>query len=107
MQTIHNTHPISVRNNDGIHDTSLANQLLQTAVAAFQNFRNRRKIKHMLDLSPHLLDDIGLTRSDIVDAIGSSRFQNPSDVLNARRATRIAELTSDIVGHRKVTEKRR
>jgi uncharacterized protein YjiS (DUF1127 family) len=101
MQTIHNTHPISVRKNDGVHDTSLINQLLQASVSAFRKFQNRRKLKHMLDLSPHLLNDIGLTRSDVVDAIGSSRFQNPTDVLNARRAARITELTDKIYGHRK------
>jgi len=62
MQTIHNTHPITVRKHDGIHDTSLISQLLKTTAATFRRFASRRKIKHMLDLSPHLLDDIGLTR---------------------------------------------
>ena len=100
MQTIHNTHPITVRKHDGIHDTSLISQLLKTTAATFRRFASRRKIKHMLDLSPHLLDDIGLTRADVIDAIGSSRFQNPTDVLNARRAARIAELTANIYGRK-------
>ena len=100
MQTIHNTHPISIRKNDAVHDTSLINQLTQAAVAVFRKHQNRRKLKHMLDLSPQLLDDIGLTRSDVVDAISSSRFHNPTDVLNARRAKRIAELTADIYGRK-------
>ena len=98
MQTIHNTHPVAVRKHDGIHDVSLAGQFLKAIAAAFRRFNNRRKIKHMLDLSPHMLRDIGLTHSDVVDAIGASRHQNPSDVLNARRAARIAELTANICG---------
>lgn len=100
MQTIHNTHPIAVRKHDGIHDVSLIGQILRAAAATFHRFRNRRKIRHMLDLSPHLLDDIGLTRSDVAAAIGSGRSENPADVLNARRAARIAELTANMNGRR-------
>ena len=64
--------------------------LFQRTAEAFTRFSNRRKTRRMLDLSPHLLNDIGLTRDDVMDALTSPG--DPADILNARRQARCAEI---------------
>jgi uncharacterized protein YjiS (DUF1127 family) len=64
--------------------------LIQRAAEAFHRFANRRKTRRMLDLSPQLLDDIGLSRADVMDALTGD--QDPAAVLTARRRARCAEL---------------
>ena len=88
MQTIYNTHPIAVRKHDDINDTSLVAQLLKAIAAPYRRMRNRHKIKKMLDLSPQLLEDIGLSYSDVAEALNTG---DPAATLNTRRSARIAQ----------------
>ncbi len=94
MTIYHNTHPIADRDHAATDGVSIIEQVLQAIARAFRRFYNRRKVRRMLDLSPHLLDDIGLTHTDVVDAVCTGRGDDPIELLNARRRERIAELTA-------------
>lgn len=54
--------------------------------------KNRRKIEAMANLSPHLLDDIGLTCWDIDDALSAGQGMDPVTLLKVRRKANIAEM---------------
>ena len=45
---------------------------------------NRRDVTRMLDLDDRMLKDIGLTRNDVLGALGSRLAQDPSVLLRRR-----------------------
>ncbi|MBA5778352.1 DUF1127 domain-containing protein [Stappia sp. F7233] len=62
---------------------------------AWKAQRNRREIRQLLEFDDHMLADIGLSRSDVVFAVLSDRFDDPSGRLvrtrnEARDAARTA-----------------
>lgn len=53
--------------------------------------RNRREIRQLLEFDDHMLADIGLSRSDVVYAVLSDRFDDPSGrLVRTRNETRDA-----------------
>ena len=50
--------------------------------------RNRRDAIRLAELDPHMLADIGLTRSDLRDAYSEPLWRDPTDVLASRAAER-------------------
>ncbi len=68
--------------------TAVLKTVLSPVAAYLKRQKNRREVEAMLDLNPHLLRDIGLTRGDVADAAGANA--DPAAVLNARRAERLA-----------------
>ncbi|WP_419909466.1 DUF1127 domain-containing protein [Hoeflea sp.] len=45
---------------------------------AFARYNNRRDVRSMQDLSDHLLEDIGLTRDDLSQALRGGPLEDPS-----------------------------
>ncbi len=99
MQTTHNIPNIRPTRAGESVVTTLCIRALQSIARTARRWNNRRKVSAMLDLSPHLLNDIGLSRTDVIDAIGSVGSQDPVEVLNARRVARCAEMTA-MRGHK-------
>ena len=51
--------------------------------------RHRRDIELLRGFDDHMLADIGLTRTDLQDAIAEPQWRDPTALLNARRHERV------------------
>ena len=92
MQITQNISHVNTENFAATQAATVVKRTIKSIAATARRMNSRRKLKLMLDLSPHLLDDIGLSRSDVADALTAGHSQDPVELLNARRATRCAEL---------------
>ena len=100
MQTVRHTHPIANREYAVDSAPSIIRQVLGFITEQLHKIQTRHRIKQMLDLKPHLLDDIGLTHHDVVDALTAGRGVDPVDVLETRRAERLADVRNDLLRRR-------
>lgn len=58
---------------------------------AWTAWQNRREIRHLLEFDDHMLADIGLNRSDVLAAMMTDPFDDPSNrLIRARNKTRAA-----------------
>ena len=92
MNMTHNFHHIETSKSVRSPATSVLAKLFNVVAANIRAQHNRRKTKEMLYLSDHVLDDIGLSRSDIVDALSAGPSRDTAEVLKQRRSARCAEL---------------
>ena len=67
--------------------------LWQAAVSLYRRYRNRRQVLELADFNDNLLADIGLTRSDISDAMRGGAFDDHS-----RDLARVAMLRRTLSG---------
>lgn len=85
MQTIHGSFPVPATNRDEFRTAKIATSVLSPFKAIARMLRDRQETKQLLDLDPHLLDDIGLERADIVDALHAGLRRGASEHLNSVR----------------------
>ncbi len=76
-----------------------ARHALATAVASVTELKDaltgRRKLHYMLTLEPHLLDDIGVDQGDILAALNSPWYENPSHALQHYRRRNLQQQEGD------------
>ncbi len=86
MQTIHGSFPIPATNYEELHTAKIVTSVLRPFKAIARMLRDRQETRNLLNLDPHLLKDIGLERSDIVDALNAGLLRGTSEHLNIRRS---------------------
>ena len=86
MQTIHGSFPVPATNSDEFHTANIATSVLRPFKAIAEKLRERKETKQLLNLEPHLMKDIGLERSDVVEALNAGLLKGASEHLNARRS---------------------
>ena len=62
----------------------LAAQAARWASAVTQALRHRHEARVLAGLDRHMLADIGITRSDVLDAFSSPFWDDPTDLLRER-----------------------
>ncbi len=71
---------------------------------AWTAWRNRREIRHLLEFDDHMLADIGLSRSDVLAAMMSDPFDDPSNrLIRSRNKSRAADRSAKRLAKNSVT----
>ncbi len=72
------------------HDTSksarlpLLRRVLKNIVGLFCAVRHRTEMRQLMSSDPRLLEDIGITQSDVMSAMSRSIFTDPTQDIGAR-----------------------
>lgn len=65
-------------------------RLVVGIAALFRAFEHRREIRRLAELDERMLKDIGLTRSDVIGALGQPLYKDPGTAFIVRSVARRA-----------------